>query len=336
MMTTLSPETDIPRVVRDLLGYPRSHLRQARRRPVVCVSVSEGVPACLDDVCGRVEVRLAYLEMDHVHPIGLQPARLGQHLEGGLGTQAAHSLGQLHPRTPLGIGLQNQYTNQCMGHAEALPPALVHATGMYQRSLKGLTTEYVKGVGMNGRPLSIALVGTPAYAARMLLCCIRALAAAVLYVRADDVDSQDPVFVCGHYLVGIRGPSAGKLSRERCRMRRNQSYTGWGAFLDRTQDKCAAANGVEGLVGNRRAVHSRLSKALVALSHTVYGVDDKTADPGIALFPLRAVRTLNTLRARDPARPRLTLGPWRTYGSLRPLRPWRPLITRVAFRPLWA
>ena len=96
VMTTLSAGDRYSARCRDLCCYALPHLRQSRRRSVVRVAVREGVAAGLDDVRRRIEVGLADLQMDHVHPLGLQPSSLCQHLEGGLGTQATHPFGQLH------------------------------------------------------------------------------------------------------------------------------------------------------------------------------------------------------------------------------------------------
>ena len=56
------------------------------------------------DVGRRGKVRLSDLQVDDIAPLGLQPSGLGQHLEGGLGAERIHALGetQAHPRTPNG------------------------------------------------------------------------------------------------------------------------------------------------------------------------------------------------------------------------------------------
>jgi hypothetical protein len=43
-------------------------------------------------------VGLADLQVDDVHPGGLQRPGLGQHLERGLGPESSHAVGELHDR----------------------------------------------------------------------------------------------------------------------------------------------------------------------------------------------------------------------------------------------
>ncbi len=54
--------------------------------------------------CGRLEIRLADLQVDDVAPLGLEPAGVGEHLEGTLGAEAGHPLGpaEVHARTVSG------------------------------------------------------------------------------------------------------------------------------------------------------------------------------------------------------------------------------------------
>jgi hypothetical protein len=54
----------------------------------------ERLLAGLDDVARRVEVRLADLQVDDLASGGLDGLGAGQHLEGGLGAEPGHAVGE--------------------------------------------------------------------------------------------------------------------------------------------------------------------------------------------------------------------------------------------------
>ena len=80
----------------DVLGHRQAQFGDAVGRGVAVVAVGQGLAAGLDDVLGRLEVRLADPEVDDAAALGGQRIGPGQHLEGGLGAQVAHAFGELH------------------------------------------------------------------------------------------------------------------------------------------------------------------------------------------------------------------------------------------------
>ena len=54
----------------------------------------QGIGCSFNDVCGRIEVGLANLQMDNVFALSLKRAGSHQYLEGSLRAQARHALGE--------------------------------------------------------------------------------------------------------------------------------------------------------------------------------------------------------------------------------------------------
>ena len=75
-------------------GGRLAHLPDAAGRGVVGGTFADGADGGLGDVVGGREVGLADLQMDDVPTLGLEPPGAGQHLEGGLGAEAGHPLGE--------------------------------------------------------------------------------------------------------------------------------------------------------------------------------------------------------------------------------------------------
>ena len=66
------------------------------RRGVAVVAVEERLPGRLDDMVGRREVGLADAEIDDIAALGGERLGAGENLEGALGAEARHVLGQSH------------------------------------------------------------------------------------------------------------------------------------------------------------------------------------------------------------------------------------------------
>ena len=87
-VTTISSgATGMLRVAAYVLGDRLAQLGQPGGGAVVRGAVVEGPLGRFADVGGRVEVRLADLEVDDLLALPLEGLGAGQHLEGGLGTQ---------------------------------------------------------------------------------------------------------------------------------------------------------------------------------------------------------------------------------------------------------
>ena len=101
----IAPNRNAARL-RHLLRYPLPHIRKPRRRPIVRLPPSQRLHARVHYILRRIKIRLPDLQMDNIHPLRLEPARLSQHLKRGLSSQSAHSVGKLHSNSPgLGCGL---------------------------------------------------------------------------------------------------------------------------------------------------------------------------------------------------------------------------------------
>src|SRR3546814_7901384 len=81
----------------DLQDVGRDRLAQrldAVRRGIAVMSVAQRLAGGLDDMLGRLEVRLADAEVDDVPPLGRQRRGSGKDLEGGLGSEAGQVFGE--------------------------------------------------------------------------------------------------------------------------------------------------------------------------------------------------------------------------------------------------
>src|SRR5205807_402959 len=78
----------------------RNWHRSAARRGVVRVTVADRFLGRLDDVWRGGKVGLSDLQVDDVAALSLELAGPGQHLEGGLGANLTHPLGEFHRLAP--------------------------------------------------------------------------------------------------------------------------------------------------------------------------------------------------------------------------------------------
>jgi hypothetical protein len=97
--TTSSGDTAMPRVLRDRLAQ----LRQPRGWAVVGRAGVERLLRRFLDMCGRVEIGLADLQVDDLASGALELARAGQYLERRLGSEPGHSWGDVHEDPPRGV-----------------------------------------------------------------------------------------------------------------------------------------------------------------------------------------------------------------------------------------
>ena len=85
----------------DVRRHRLAQRRDAVRRGIAVVTVRQRLAARLDDMVGGAEVGLPDPEIDDAAPGRLKGARAGQYVEGGLGPEPPHALGNLHVRLPV-------------------------------------------------------------------------------------------------------------------------------------------------------------------------------------------------------------------------------------------
>ena len=79
---------------RKVRGDRFAQLEDSGRGGVAVVAVAQGLHRRLDHVSRRLEVRLADAEVDDVATLSGECVRPRQHLEGGLGAETGHFLGE--------------------------------------------------------------------------------------------------------------------------------------------------------------------------------------------------------------------------------------------------
>ena len=79
----------------DVLAHRLAQLADALGLGVGVPAVAQCLAAGLDDVLGRLEVRRTDAEVHDGASLGLQLLGSREHLEGGLGAELVHALGEL-------------------------------------------------------------------------------------------------------------------------------------------------------------------------------------------------------------------------------------------------